>query len=242
LNQLKAPDTAHSYQRFEAYSLPIVLLVIVFFWNAPVLTPLKILVVFFHEASHALATVLTGGKVLSMEITANQGGRVLSMGGSPFVIISAGYLGSLLWGAVILLLAARSRADRWVMGGLGVLMLLLCALYVRNVYGLAFGLTGGVIALGIAFFLGASWNDLALKIIGATTMLYVPMDIYSDTLARSHLQSDARILAETFGGGTLIWGGLWMLISVVSIIPTLVFALKQRPASIAKSNSPAGPG
>jgi hypothetical protein len=231
-------NTQHPYQRFEGFVLPFVLLVSVFFWDAAFLTPLKILVVFFHEASHALATVFTGGSVISMELTPNQGGRVLSMGGMPFVIISAGYLGSLLWGAVILLLAARSNLDRWIMGGLGLLMLALCALYVRNVYGLAFGVGGGVVALAIAFFLSAHWNDLALKIIGATTMLYVPMDIYSDTLERSHLQSDARILAETFGGGTVIWGGLWMVISVISIIWTLWLALKPKAVSAPPAPKP----
>jgi Peptidase M50B-like len=233
---VNSPESLSFYQRYELWILPLILLACIYFWNAAALTPLKILVVFFHEASHALATVLTGGQVQSMEITANQGGRVLSLGGMPFVIISAGYLGSLLWGAIILLLAAHSRADHWIMGALGALMLLLCAFYVRNLYGLGFGVAGGVLALAIAFFCPAAVNDLVLKCIGATTMLYVPMDIYSDTIDRSHLQSDARILAEYFGGSTVIWGGLWMIISVLTICATLYGSWRKTSAPSAGSS------
>ena len=32
-------------------------------WHYPVLYPLKLLVVFFHESSHALMTISTGGSV-----------------------------------------------------------------------------------------------------------------------------------------------------------------------------------
>ncbi len=40
-----------------------------FFWLTPVLYPLKIFAVFIHETFHALATVLTGGHVVSMVVT-----------------------------------------------------------------------------------------------------------------------------------------------------------------------------
>ncbi len=192
------------------------------------MTPLKILVVFFHEGSHALATLLTGGRVLSMHVVANQGGEVQSLGGWPIVIISAGYLGSLLWGALILILAARSTADRWIMAMLGIGMLLLTVFFVRNLYGFAFGLLGGFSALASAKFLSAWINDLVLKLIGVVTMLYVPMDIFSDTLARSSLRSDARILAEYLGGTTMVWGALWLLVSAIIIPTALYIGLKTR--------------
>ena len=42
--------------------------VIFLLWEYPVLYPLKLLVVFFHESSHALMTVFTGGEVIEMVI------------------------------------------------------------------------------------------------------------------------------------------------------------------------------
>ena len=79
------------------------------FWLTPALTPLKIFVVFIHEASHALATVLTGGRVVSMVVTPWESGYVQSVGGSPLLIASAGYVGSALFGGVMLLCAGRQR-------------------------------------------------------------------------------------------------------------------------------------
>ena len=92
-------------------------------WQTPVVVPLKILIVFFHEASHAIATILTGGKVLSLSISANQGGEVWSQGGNRFITLTAGYLGSLLIGIGLLIAATRTTADRAIMGGCGVITL-----------------------------------------------------------------------------------------------------------------------
>jgi hypothetical protein len=218
-------------QSIDYWLLPVLVVACIIAWNNPVLTPLKILVVFLHEGSHALATLLTGGSVLAMHIVPNQGGEVLSVGGWPVVIISAGYIGSLLWGALILVLAARSNADRWIMAMLGIGMLVLTTFFVRNLYGLGFGLLGGVAALACAKFLSTWLNDLLLKLIGVVTMLYVPMDIFSDTLARSELRSDARILAEYLGGTTMFWGVLWLIVSVMVIATTLYLGLR-KPALV----------
>jgi Peptidase M50B-like len=218
-------EPQHSSKK-DRWLLPLLALACVLAWDTPILMPLKILVVFFHEGSHALATILTGGSVQAMHLVANQGGQVISLGGWPIVIISAGYLGSLFWGALILVLAARSSADRWIMALLGIGMLLLTVLYVRNVYGGVFGLAGGIMALASAKFLSTAINDFFLKLIGIVTMLYVPLDIFSDTLARSELRSDARILAEYLGGTTMLWGSLWLLISLIVIPSALYFSLR----------------
>ena len=61
-------------------------------------------------------------------------------------------------------------------------------------------------------------------------MLYVPIDIFSDTLARSALRSDARILSEYLGGTTMFWGALWLLISAMVIPAALYLGLKARKA------------
>jgi hypothetical protein len=52
-------------------------------------------------------------------------------------------------------------------------------------------------------------------------MIYVPYDIFSDTILRSNLRSDARMLAEEFGGATVIWGGIWLVISIAVIAVSL---------------------
>jgi len=186
-------------------------------WQTSVVVPLKILIVFFHELSHAVATFFTGGEVISLSVSADQGGVVWSRGGNRFLTLTAGYLGSLLIGVGLLVAATRSKADRAIMAACGVVMLVVAGLYIRDFFALSFAIGTGVAMLIMARFLGHAANDLALRVMGLTSMIYVPYDIFSDTIARSNLRSDARMLAEEFGGTTMMWGGLWLLLSLVVI-------------------------
>ncbi len=187
------------------------------FWQTTALIPLKILIVFFHEASHAIATVLTGGEVVSLSISPDQGGLVLSRGGSRFWTLSAGYLGSLLIGVVLVIAATKTKLDRQVMALTGVIILIIAGFYVREAFALGFTILTGFLMIAVSVKLNRNINDMILRIIGLTSMIYVPFDIFSDTIARSNLRSDAHMLAEEFGGTTIIWGGLWLVISLVII-------------------------
>lgn len=172
------------------------------FWQTTILVPLKILIVFFHEASHAFATVVTGGDVVSLTVSLDQGGAVLSRGGSRFWTLSAGYLGSLLIGLMLLISATRTRFDRQTMALCGVITLIIAGFYVREVFALGFTIGVGIAMLAAAVRLSHNANDLILRVIGLTSIIYVPYDIFSDTIARSNQRSDARMLAEEFGGTT----------------------------------------
>ena len=193
----------------------ILMIVVVFaLWQTPAMIPLKILIVFLHELAHAAATVLTGGDVVSLTVSPAQGGAVLSRGGNRFVILSAGYLGSLLIGMAVLFIAIRTQIDRTAMAGFGLLMIFVALVYVRDIFAILFCLGTGAAMLAIARFLPRDVNDLILRAIGLTSMIYVPYDIFSDTIARAALRSDARMLAEEIGGATILWGGLWLAISL----------------------------
>jgi hypothetical protein len=194
-------------------------------WTTPVIIPLKILIVFLHELSHAGMTILTGGNVVSLSVSANQGGEVLSRGGSRFLILTAGYLGSLMIGLGLLISAMRTNADRAIMGLFGALMIFVTIFYIRDQFAILFCIGTGVAMLLIAKFLPRDVSDLVLRVIGLTSMIYVPYDIFSDTIARSSLRSDARMLAEEFGGATVLWGGSWLVISLVVIGLALRHAL-----------------
>ncbi|WP_284165086.1 M50 family metallopeptidase [Frigidibacter sp. SD6-1] len=194
-------------------------------WHTSVVLPVKILVVFFHELSHALAAWGTGGSVERITLSAQQGGLTMSRGGNAFLIATAGYLGSLLIGMVIFLAAVRTNADRVIMASLGLVLALVTAVYFREPFPLTYGGLGAATMLASAIKLGHHANDLILRVIGLTSLIYVPFDIFDDTIARSAQMSDARILAETFGGSTHLWGGLWVAASVAAIALCLRFGL-----------------
>jgi hypothetical protein len=194
-------------------------------WNTPFILPLKILVVFLHELSHALAIVLTGGSVESFSVSPQQGGLVIGRGGNRFVSLSAGYLGSPLLGMGLLIIALRTDMDRAVLGVFGGVMLLVTLLYVRDPFAMAFCAGFGAVMLGAAWYMSRKLCDLVLRVIGLTSMIYVPFDIFDDTIRRAGLRSDAYMLAEEFGGTTLMWGGLWLVLSFVMIIYCLRYML-----------------
>ncbi len=194
-------------------------------WNYPVLYPLKLLVVFFHESSHALMTVATGGSVEALVIDPMQGGHVISLGGNRFLTLSAGYLGSLIWGVIIYLIAVRTRFDKAMMFLLGVVVITIAGFFIREMFALVFAGVTGVALILMGWKLTMEINDLVLRVIGMTNMIYVPFDIYSDTIARSELRSDAFMLAEEFGGATWLWGGIWLVGSLVLVAIALVVGL-----------------
>lgn len=196
-------------------------------WEYPILYPLKLLVVFFHESSHALATLLTGGTVKELVINKDQGGHVLSQGGNRFIILSAGYIGSLLWGVIIYLASVKSRYDKTIMSILGISIIIITVVFSRSLFSWLFGLLSGGAMLLMAKYLAEQYNDFVLRIIGLTSIMYAPLDIYSDTISRSYLKSDAYLLAEYTGGATILWGSIWIIISVMVIFYCLKWSFKK---------------
>ena len=158
---------------FLASNWQLLLLVLVVFllWHQPVAMPLRLLVVLFHEASHALAAILTGGRVEALTLNAAEGGHALVAGGNFFVIASAGYLGSLAIGLVILAVSLRTGVDRGALAALGAGILILAALYVREAFALAFCLAVAAAFLAIARYLPAIWSDLVSESGAACVLL-----------------------------------------------------------------------
>ena len=201
---------------FKRYiALFLIFIVITLLWSTVALYPLKIFVVFMHEVSHGLAAIATGGSIVELEINPKQGGHALTKGGSRFWTLSAGYLGSLIWGGVILLLAARTHFDKAVSVIIGIGMVVITIAFGSDMFTYLFGIGFGVSLIAIGLFLPEVVNDWILRIIGITSCLYAILDIKSDVLDRSNLRSDARMLSEEYGIlSTEVWGLLWIVIAV----------------------------
>ncbi len=184
-------------------------------WDTPVVYPLKIFVVLLHEVSHAVAAVVTGGHVDRIVLDPYQGGAAYVAGGNAFVTLSAGYLGSLVWG-VLLVLAAQATwmRTRVLTGFIGAVVLLLTILYVRSLFGVVFGLAFGAAMLIVARKLSEETNRMIVLVLGLTSALYAILDIKSDILDRPHLRSDAAMLAEITGIPTTVYGIVWIVIAV----------------------------
>ena len=212
---------------YQIFYLIILLGLIFYFWDHTVLYPFKLLVIFFHETSHALATIVTGGEVKDFVVIQQQGGYVVSEGGNRFVILNSGYLGSLIWGLGIYMIAVSNKFSKILMIILGVIIGIITLIFVRNLFAVFFGLIITAVMILIGIYVHDKINNFILKLIGLTSMIYVPLDIVSDTIYRSHIKSDASMLADEFGGATIIWGSIWLIISVIVLFFCLRWALRR---------------
>jgi len=186
-------------------------------WDSVVVYPFRVFVVFLHEISHGVAAVLSGGTIVSIGLSANEGGVCVTRGGSPFLVLNAGYLGSLLWGAAFLLLAGQRRRARTVVGVGGAFVVLVTLLYVRTGFGFLYGLAAGAVLLAVASRLPSSASELLLAAIGTMSCLYAVWDVASDVLLRSTATSDAAALARLTGIPAVLWGVAWVAASLVVI-------------------------
>jgi hypothetical protein len=85
-----------------------VLIISFFAWDTFVVYPIKLFVVLLHEMSHGLSAVLTGGRIVAIELNQYLGGMTTTEGGSILIIASSGYLGIIaLIASVILIVSPR---------------------------------------------------------------------------------------------------------------------------------------
>jgi hypothetical protein len=93
--------------------------------------PLDWFQTFFHELSHGLAALLTGGRIHQIHIAFDTSGSCLTSGGWLPLVLFSGYAGSALWGSLIYLSISAKHAKTIALS-LGLLVLLVGLLWVRD--------------------------------------------------------------------------------------------------------------
>jgi hypothetical protein len=191
------------------------------FWNSIFIYPIKLFVVMLHEFSHGLAAILTGGSVSKIIIDERIGGMAYTMGGWPFIIASAGYLGSMILGSIILRTALSARWAGVLARFTGLFLIAVSALFVRNVFGLVYGIGFGIVLLILTKWLPRLVLQTFLLYLGAISCLYALVDIQEDLFTLQARQTDASILASMTGIPALAWGVLWGVLSLAVFLFTI---------------------
>ena len=184
------------------------------FWFSPFLAPLKIFVVFIHETGHALATILTGGRVVSMVVTPWQSGYVQHVGGNSLVIASAGYVGSALFGGIMLWLSGRRQWATTIFTGLAILFGVMTLGFVRNGFGMVFGL-GTAAVFGVLAWKQIQGASYLIDVLAVMSSLYALYDLTDFLIIGG--RTDAKILAEITYVPAFVWAILWSAISILVV-------------------------
>jgi hypothetical protein len=186
-----------------------------FTWNKPVVYPLRILVTFLHEFSHGIGGIITGGHIARVTVEPDGSGVCYTQGGWRIVILPAGYIGSMLWGCLILILSLRTRLGKYVSLFLGLGLMVMSLLYVRTVFSFCYGLGIGAVLASAGWWLPRQENDLLLSFIGVTSCLYAIFDIRTLFQLGGTVNSDAVMFSkEIFPLPSQVWAVLWGIIAL----------------------------
>jgi len=208
---------------------------------AEILTyPFRIFVTFIHEGGHAIAALLTGNTVESLSVATNASGETYtSQGGaiSQMFVASAGYLGSMAYGALLLVLIRKTIAARVVLIGSAAVVFALTL-----IYGLLKPITAGAALSGVPFTLlagslltvgliliaryaSARVATFFVSFLAVQCVLNALLDLktvffLSSPFAPS-VPTDAVNMANATGIPALVWSVIWIVTAVGILAMTM---------------------
>ncbi|MCW5807449.1 MAG: M50 family metallopeptidase [Deltaproteobacteria bacterium] len=246
----------------ELRTVAVGLLVSLVLWNLPfggvLLYPFKILATWLHELSHALIMVVTGVGVERVVIFRDTSGLAFPAGEANAVanafIAAAGYMGTPLWGALLLAATPTARAAR-------IAMLVLAALLLVSALTIVeappqdpwFGRWTVIVMAGVfaaaAVFVPGRWRLVTAHFIAVQSCVNALLDIRvllrpSQMVGgRPTTASDAHNMAyATFGThdawAVWTWAAIWLLWSLAVLYVALRLSGSQAARIAAASAAP----
>lgn len=211
--------------------------------------PFRIFVTFIHEGGHAIAALLTGNSVQSLSVSMNASGETYTTQGglvSQMFVSSAGYLGAMSFGAVMLVLIRRAVAARILLYGSAGLILLLTTVFgfLKPIFTSSWGGWGGVpftlfagMTLSFALFLLGKFTStrvamFVVSMIAVQCVLNALLDLktvffLSSPFAPS-VPNDAVNMANATGVPAVIWAILWIALAFGILTLALRFYVTAR--------------
>lgn len=183
------------------------------------------LVIAFHEFSHAITALLTGGRVKSITLDPNEGGVTHFSGGLTSLTLPAGYLGSSIIGALLTFCGFDIVASKVASIALGVTFLLTLWWGKRDWLTILTVLLAVALLVACWFIAQAEALRFVVLFIGVMSSLYSVWDICDDLILRKINSSDASQFAKRYGGSSQCWGVVWSIISLLVMAVGIVAGL-----------------
>lgn len=204
--------------------------------------PFRIFVTFIHEGGHALAALVTGNSVQSLSVAMNGSGETYTTQGGLFsqmLVSSAGYIGAMTYGALLLVLIRRSVAARLVLVGSAAVVFALTTIFgvVKPVVagtwgslgGLPFTLLAGVlISVGlfaVARFASARVATFLVSFLAVQCVLNALLDLktvfFLSSPFATTVPTDALNMANATGVPAIVWSVVWISLSVLILAVTV---------------------
>ena len=209
--------------------------------------PFRIFVTFIHEGGHAIAALLTGNSVESLSIATNASGETYTTGGGRFsqvFVSSAGYLGSMAFGAFLLVLIRKAIAARIVLIGSATLIFALTLIYglikpaMSGVVSSALPFTilaGTLLSVGliaVAKYASARVATFFVSFLAVQCVLNALLDLktvfYLSSPFGPNVPTDAVNMANATGIPALFWSVAWIAIAIGILAVTMRLYVSSR--------------
>ena len=223
--------------------------------------PFRIFVTFIHEGGHALAALVTGNSVQSLSVAMNASGETYTTKGGMFsqmLVSSAGYLGAMAFGSLLLVLIRKAVAARTVLAGCALLILILTTVFglinpmVSGSWGSLTGIpftffAGLVLAIGlfgVARFASARVATFVVSLLAVQCVLNALLDLKTVFFLSSpfgaSVPNDAANMAVATGIPAVIWTIIWIAAAFGILIAALrLYVAARERAFDKKRNTPA---
>jgi hypothetical protein len=247
--------------RHELRTLAIALLASLLLWNLPfgvggvLIYPFKLLATWLHELSHGIAMILTGAGLDCVLIYRDTSGLAYAKSSSgptgAAIIAAAGYMGTPLWGALLLVVTPTGHAARRALLVLACLLAFTAMTVVAIAKHDAFG-PWAIAAIAAGFAVAAlvlppRWRLATAHFVAAQAcvnalldirVLFRPSQVVDGEVAGG---SDAHTMAAATFGTSERWAvWTWAVIWLVWSIAVLYIALRVSGSRASATAAPLG--
>jgi len=172
---------------------------------------------FFHEISHGLAAILTGGKIQSIVLNFDASGLCTTSGGNAFLITFAGYASSAIWGLALYVIAGivSPRKAKIIASVMLLIITSVLILWAKNISTIII-LISLIIMYG-AILYNTLWVSVKylIQVIGVFVMIdAIRSPLY---LFDGRDLGDGATLAKITWLPEVVWIAIWFIISVASL-------------------------
>ncbi len=185
----------------------------------------RLLFIMIHEIGHVFATKLSNGETKGFWVFSNKSGVARRDGGITFWVAPAGYLGTTLFSAGLILLSGFPVVAPYILAILGMFLVLITLLYgkqsrdqdtSRRPVTLFVGLAFGMLFISTAWLAQPIWSLFLLDLLaiqGAFISLRA-LDNVIDLVRGGDKEVDPAKMPQPKGCSPLIWAKIWTLLSI----------------------------
>jgi len=124
------PDSVIKNPSFsQKYQFWMFLLIAIVLRQIPIVSiPFNWLESYFHEISHGIAALISGGSIIRIQLFTNGAGLCTTQGGSRFLVSFSGYAGAIIWGVMIFYIAKLHQRVAQIFASLIIILLAITVL------------------------------------------------------------------------------------------------------------------